>query len=416
MTRPLPLLAVVAMVVACSNPDANILKSSKQRITSPDAPAADVSAVSAGNTAYGVAELQRQATTQNVIFSPYSASLALAMLYQGSNANTQTQMATALSFPFAPARLAPAFDALDLAITGDAQGGVSISEADAAWVQKGFTVLPAYLDTLAQDYGAGVGIADFETQPQTALDDINGWASAHTHGKIPTLFAPGSIGSDTRLVLANAVYFKASWQTQFDSSKTQNATFTRLDGSTVWAPTMNQQTQLALGKGTGYQAVELPYVQGTLSMVVVKPDPGTFSSFVSGLSQTQVDAIASGLNTTLVQLALPRFTIQTSLNLATDLQALGMVDAFTPQADFSGIDGAKDLSVETVVQKAFIAVDESGTEAAAATGVGVGINAVQEPTPFSADHPFVYFIRDVQTGAVLFVGFVVDPTASSTGS
>ena len=174
---------------------------------------------------------------------------------------------------------------------------------------------------------------------------------------------------------------------------------------------MNVQTHLGYLQGTGFQAVEMPYVHGAVSMVVVLPDAGTFPAFVAGLSQGEVASISAGLKATLVQLGLPRFTARTSLDLVQDLQAFGMADAFNPAtADFSGMDGQKDLFISDVIQKAYVDVDESGTEAAAATGVSVGISAIEEPTPFNADRPFVYFIRDIQTGAVLFIGFVVDPS------
>jgi serpin B len=400
-------------VLACGpkadapNLDANILRSSRPRLYSPNAPAEDVSAVSAGNTALGLDLLKQQATGRNTFFSPYSLSLALAMAYHGANGETQRQMATALHFLFPPERLAPALDELDLTLASHAQNGTTIQVANAAWVQGGFAVLPSYLDALAEFYGAGVGVADFHANPSKAAADINSWAGGHTTGRIPQLVDPSQLTEDIRLVLANALYFKGSWKAPFDPAQTAQRSFHQLDGTQVSVPMMSVEAGFGYARGNGCDAVELPYLNGAQSMVIVLPDSGTFSTFVAGLDATKLGSILSSLSANHVRLLMPKFTVATSLNLGATLQAMGMTDAFSDHADFSGIDGSRNLSIAFVVQKAFVNVNESGTEAAAATAVGVGIISV--PMQVAIDRPFLFFIRDIETGTILFIGQVVVP-------
>lgn len=407
-----PAFGLLSSLVACgTNPDANILKSRRGRLTSPSAPAEDVLAVSAGNNALGVDLLRRQPTDQNTFFSPYSLSVALAMAYQGANGDTQQQMSTSLHFPFPPERLAPAVDKLDLAIASHAQDAAAVQIANAAWVQSGFKILDSYLDALAEFYGAGVGVTDFRN-PRKAAAEINAWASDHTAGRVRQLVDPDKLDDEVKLVLANAIYFKALWRSQFDPASTAQAPFHRLDGTQVSATTMSVDANFAYARGRGFEAVELPYLNGAHSMVIVLPDSGTFSDFIAGLDWPKLDSIFSCLSTTRIQLFMPKFTVDKRLkDLETTLQEMGMTDAFSPsRADFSGIDGRRDLSIFFVVHQAYVNVNESGTEAAAATAVGIG--TVSTVPRVAIDRPFLFFIRDLETGAVLFVGQVVSPIAT----
>jgi serpin B len=423
MTRALRLapFATLLLLPACgsgggSTPPSQ-LRSDQLRVADPVVTAGDAAQLAADNLAFGVdLHLQLRARESgNFIFSQTSVSLALAMLYGGAANATATQMAAALHFTLPPERLHPAFNALDLALTtppaGTAAAAFRLGLANSTWVQDGFTVLPAYLDLLAQNYGAGLFVENFATAPEAARGAINDWVSTQTEQMIPDLFPPGSITTDTRLVLANAVFFHGDWTRPF-SSPSPDGTFHAPTGD-VSVPLMsNHDPNAQIWSGSGWSAAALGYAGGATSMVVVVPDAGTFDAFEQGLTAGGLTAILapaqpppSGIVT------LPRFAFSTPSPLSEVLTALGMTDAFdASRADFSGLDGLRDLSVEDVIHKAVIAVDEKGTTAAAATGVSVGTAAIFLGPVLIVDRPFLFFIRHDPTGAILFQGRVVDPT------
>jgi serpin B len=348
--------------------------------------------------------------------SPASISIALAMLYGGSAGTTATEIAQALHFGLPPERLHPAFNALDLALatappTGDS-GAFRLSIANAIWGQAGFVFLPSYLDLLAQSYGAGLRLVDFAAAPEPARATINAWVSDQTNHKIPMLLPPGSIASDTRLVLTNAVYFLGDWATPFDAHSSPG-TFHAPGGDVTVAKMMSGPKHLDIWSGAGWRAAALPYVGGTTSMVVVVPEPATFDTFESGLTGDSLGAILAAASTSAQgAVTLPGFDFKTDTDLSPALEALGMPQAFdSSQADLSGIDGMRDLSVSDVLHQATIAVDEKGTEASAATGVVAGTTgAILNPLTLTVDRPFLFFIRHDPTGAILFQGRVLDPT------
>jgi serpin B len=399
------------------SPSGQELRSDKLRVNDPAVSTDDAAALSAGNLAFGVDLYGRLRATNpgNFIFSQTSISIALAMLYGGAAGNTATQMAATLHFTLAPDRLHPAFDALDLALTtppaGSDASAFQLAIANSIWAQQGFPFLPAYLDLLAQDYGAGVNTENFAAAPDPARLAINDWVSNATEGMIPDLFPAGSITTETRLVLADAVYFHGDWQQPF-SHPSANATFHAPSGDVTVPMMAPADANATIWTGAGWSAATLPYVGGTTSMVLLVPDAGTFDAFEAGLTADGLTAILAATGGGTGMLKMPKFGFATGSSLVDTLKGLGMTDAFTPGlADFSGMDGGRDLAVQAVIHKAVIAVDEQGTTAAAATGVTLGHNSVVTgPRTLVVDRPFLFFIRHDPSGAILFQGRVVDPS------
>ena len=279
------------------------------------------------------------------------------------------------------------------------------------WGHKDYQFLPEYLDTLALDYGAGMQLVDFVGDPEGARVAINDWVSDQTEGWIEDLIPPGVIDTLTRLVLTNAIYFNAAWAGPFDENQTADGSFYLLDGSEVTVPMMHHTASYGYAEGEGYRAIELPYDGHELSMVILLPAEGEFEAFEDTLDAERVDAILSDLAYGgEVALTMPKFEVESDFSLVKALSALGMPIAFSMDADFSGMDGTRDLFIGEVLHKAFITVDEAGTEAAAATAVEMQLKAApMEPIEVTVDHPFILFIRDVETGTILFVGRVVNP-------
>jgi len=375
-----------------------------------------------GNSAFAFDLYQLLAEEQagrNLFYSPYSISLALAMTYAGARGETEEQMADALRFALPQNELHPALNALDQELAQRGEGaegkdgeGFRLNIANAIWGQKDYTFRDAFLDVLAENYGAGLRVLDFAAAPEEARTMINDWVSDETEGKIENLIPRQALGPLTRLVLTNAIYFNAAWANTFEEAATQEAPFARLDGSEVTVPLMRQTESFGYAEGDGYQAVELPYDGREMSMVILLPDRERFETFENALDGQEVQRIIEDLTYRQVALSMPRFEFDSAFSLNEALRELGMPDAFSAAADFSGMTGGKDLFISDVLHKAFVSVDEEGTEAAAATAVIMAESAMPtEPVEFTADHPFVFLIRDVKTGAVLFVGRVVDPSA-----
>jgi serpin B len=396
-----------------------ILQSKLARIGSPSVPEEDLIQLAQGNNAFAIALYQKmRGGDGNLFFSPYSISLALAMAYAGARGDTEKQMAEALHFTLPQDRLHPAMNALDQEITSYAKGnnnkdqGFRLNIANALWGQEGFPFLASYLDLLAQNYGAGMRLADFVHAAETSRKMINDWVKQQTQGKITDLFPQGSIDTTTRLVLANAIYFKAAWENSFDPASTKNETFYLLNGSPTSVPMMHTkgETTYLYAQGSNYQAVGLPYANSNVMMVVLMPTSGNFADFEAGLTVTQLEGILSDMTDKPLNLAIPKFKIETELDLKSTLASLGMLDAFDKNADFSGMDGKKDLFIADVLHKAYVNVDENGTEAAAATGVVMGIMAVPAQIQnVTIDHPFLFFLFDPQTKMILFMGRMMNP-------
>lgn len=416
------LLSMTLMLTACTPPpvsaDITVAQSNKPRIANPQILPSDTEQLVNGNTAFAL-EVYRRLTGEdgNIVFSPYSISVALAMTYAGAEGNTEKQMAQALFFLLPPEKLHPAFNALDQKLNNqpkpiEGTKPFVLRISNALWGQKEYPFLAAFLDMLAENYGAGMRLLDFAADPEAARLQINQWISEQTEGKIKDLIPPGAIDVLTRLVLTNAIYFNADWQLKFDKDATYTAPFNRLDGSTVSVDMMNQEKGFRYAAMDGYQAIKLAYQNSTFSMLILVPDAGKFSQFESSLSPDELAAVLARLEYTQVNLSLPKFQYEFDFSVVETLKAMGMQDAFIPNAaDFSGMDGSRDLFITDILHKAFIAVDEAGTEAAAATAVIVGVTSMPpEAIPLVIDRPFLYLIQDDVTGTILFLGRVLDPT------
>jgi serpin B len=415
------LTGVLLMVLmGCNQPvQASELKSEKAREASPKVSQSDLDRLIEGNSAFAFNLYQvLKDKNNNLFYSPYSISEALAMTYGGAKNETEKQMAAAMQFLLEQNNLHPAFNYLDqelakrgLGAKGKDEKGFRLNIVNAIWGQKDFKFKSLYLDLLAQNYGAGLRILDFKKDAEASRQIINQWVSDQTETRIKDLLPKGSVDDLTRLVLTNAIYFNAAWKNQFEKEATSNDKFTLADGSQATVPFMHQSKMLAYTEGEGFQAVQLPYDGNEMSMVILLPELAKFKTFEAGLSGEKVAKIVQSLNSAQVDLAFPKFKIESELGLNNTLKLLGMTDAFDPgKADFSGMDGAKDLVITDVVHKAWVTVDEAGTEAAAATGVVVGLTAMPvEPKEMKIDHPFIFFIRDNQTGAILFIGRVMNP-------
>jgi serpin B len=421
------LIVTIGLIGLCWNVLAtNGDQNASQEETTPNEATADLGDLVAGNTAFAFELYQALSTgDENLFFSPYSISLALAMTYAGARSATEEQMAETLHFAaLGQDRLHPAFNALalDLASRGEdptvkKEDRFQLHVANALWGQDDYGFLPAFLDVMAENYGAGVRTADFIDAPEQAREKINRWVSDETEERIEDLLPLGSITPLTRLVLTNAIYFKATWKYRFDEG-TADDTFTLLDGSQVAVQMMQQIAEFKYVEEKGYQAVELPYVGDKLSMVILLPAADRFEKFSQELNAKQVHDILEGMkdtediqmDTESIHLYMPRFEYTSEFNLKATLTDLGMPDAFVFEgADFSDMDGSRELFIGDVFHKAFVSVDENGTE-------GGGATAVPMPCALSTkvklDHPFIFLIRDIETGTILFIGRVLDPTGT----
>jgi serpin B len=349
----------------------------------------------------------------NLFFSPYSISAALAMTYAGARGETAAQMANVLHLPSDRVQRGGSFASLarDFALA-TAQGKVTFDIANALWGQKGFPFLPEYLSLISSDYGGRLTETDFQHEPESARSTINRWVEEMTHGKIVELIPPGEIKGDARLVLTNAIYFKGTWSQAFPREHTRNAPFITSDGSRIEVPTMARKGTFGYFGGEGFQALELPYEGGEISMVVFLPtEIEGLAQFERSVTLSKLEAWLQKLHPQDIWVHLPRFTISSpSSKLGPVLSAMGMTDAFTAKADFSGMDGQKDVFLQEVFHKAFVEVNEEGTEAAAATGAVVALKSSPSPVPeFRADHPFMFLIRHNPTNCILFMGRLAKP-------
>lgn len=395
-----------------------LVQSDKGRIENPQVSDVELKSLATGNSAFAF-DLYRQLSGQdgNLFYSPYSISLAMAMTFAGARSETEAQIAETLHFDLPQASLHPVFNAVSQKLEGRAQSasqkgepGFTLNIANSLWGQADFEFQIEFLDLLAENYGAGMREVDF-AQSEQARQLINDWVVDETEEKIKDLIPEGALNELTRLVLANAIYFKAAWQEQFEEGFTSKEDFTLLSGERVKVDLMRQSKGFAYANGEGYQVVELPYAGESAAMVILVPDEGRFEEFEAALNAKTVEDIILSLEVKQIDLSMPKFRVESSFNLNETLSALGMPDAFSvAQADFSGMTGKPDLYISSVVHKAFVDVNEEGTEAAAATGVVMGLKSMPvESIPLRIDRPFIFLIRDRATGTILFMGRVLDP-------
>jgi serpin B len=415
------------------------------------APATDDGAAAGTDiNAFGLELMRHLSPKGNLVFSPTSIALALAMVEPGARGETLAQLdrllnglgsdnagaeLTALQKDLTGCNIytngvgSPYFVYPDDTSTPDPGETVNpaflidpsqpiidqLSIANQVFFQNGMSVDRAYLDTLSSRFGAGAGLLNFAADPEAARQTINKWASDRTSGLIPEILQPGDVSESTRFELLSAIYLKTHWLEPFDPAKTRSRPFYRANGSSVKVPTMAiTLDEAAYAAGSGWRAISLPN-QNSTSMIVVMPTD--MSAYLAGLTAAKLSALlpAGGLVSDYVaDLTLPKFSMKTRTDLAATLSAMGAPDAFdSSKADFSGIDGQHDLSLASVIHQARIDVDEKGETAAAVTDVGGrgGAGPVTYVT-FHIDHPFLYFIRDNTSGTILFMGRVDDPSLS----
>ena len=345
---------------------------------------------------------------ESVICSPFSVRTILALAAAGADGATRGEMVSALKLPGTPEEADAALKALMAQL--DAPQGYSLRVANALWVMRGFPLLPEFVTRAKTRYSAEARECDFGGDPAGSRTTINRWVESQTNDKIKDLIPDGALTPDTRLVLTNAVYFKADWVTPFPKGRTAPGPFTRADGSTRLVPLMHLGAELSArdDPAEDFQAVRLPYKGGQASMILLVPrKPGGLAALEASLSADRFAATLAGLKPYQVELTLPKFRAEFEATLNEPLQALGMKSAFTRAADFSKLTSAAELAISLVVHKAFIEVNETGTEAAAATGAVMTRTSAPVPRPplaIRADRPFAYALLHEPTGRVLFWG------------
>jgi serpin B len=416
--RIIILLTLVSILIsACVRTSAGVAQSNRAREKNPDINEADLQSLVDGNNVFAIELYQSlRSESGNLILSPFSISLALAMTYSGARNETESQMAEVLNFS-GQDQTHTAFNALDLALEDNPltldkdQEPMQLNIANSVWAEQTFTFLPDFLDTLSINYGVAMYLLDFINQAEPSRLEINNWVSDKTEDKINNLLPEGTINPATKMVLVNAIYFKADWLDPFDADDTHDRDFKLLDGSTVTVPLMGQRMNILYAQRDGYAIAELPYAGESAVMTLVVPDEGRFEEIEAQLSHAMVQEALAGLSMADVAVTLPKFEYESAFLLSDALTALGMPLAFDEdQADFSGMTNEQDLFISDVIHKAFVAVDEKGTEAAAATAaIMEGATAMITENTLYIDRPFIYMIRDTETGQIIFIGRVVNP-------
>jgi serpin B len=374
---------------------------------------ADLAALVSENSAFALSlYAQLKKGDDNIFFSPTSISAALAMTYAGARGETANQMARVLHFQ--PAALHSAFRAIlnDLATRGRDNGEV-LTIANALWGQQGYPFRPEFVELVSKSYHARHESLDFAGHPEQARLTINAWIEKETRNKIADMLAPGVITADTRLVLTNAVYFKGAWSHAFVKGATHEETFWRHGREAISVPLMHQKHDYRYADAPGVQILELPY-RKHLSLVILLPrNRAGIGAVEQSLTAEGIEQWLGKLRTNEVDLSLPRFKVTAVMNLNERLSQLGMPLAFSDNADFSGISEKEGLKISDVIHKAYVDINEEGTEAAASTAVMVTPTMARinphPPVVFRADHPFVFMIRDPDRASILFLGRLTDP-------
>lgn len=350
----------------------------------------------------------------NLFLSPYSIAAALRMTASGARGETEADMQATLHTAGLTGGVHTAGARLRRQVEADAAAGTNeLDIANALWIQHGADIRPDFQDLMETRYEAGIRAVDFAREPDRAAAEINRWVSRATQGRIPDLVPPGAVGPMTRLILANAIYFKGLWATPFDKADTVSAPFHTPDGQEMETPFMHNKLRAGFSRSDRLDLLELPYAGDHLSMAILLPRGQSLADLESSLTPDGLAARLKEVRRREVDVYLPRFRITTRFSLAGTLQTLGMKRPFSRKADFSGMSRSMDLFLSDVIHKAFVEIDEKGTEAAAATAVTVVTTALRPPPPvFRADRPFLFLIRHRPTGAILFLGRLENPQRS----
>jgi serpin B len=357
----------------------------------------------------------------NLFFSPFSISSALAITYEGAKGKTADEIRSVFYFPANDTTRRGGFLGLNAGInSGDPS--YSLRTANALWAEKSYPFLTEYVSTAEHDYGAKTTNLDFVSHPDESRVTINTWVEDKTEDKIKDLIPAGVIDPTTRLVITNAIYFKGDWVKQFDKTKTTDTEFRTAPGKTVTVPMMQRTDEDAVylyAENGNLQMLSMPYEHTTgkkLSMVVLLPREDNLTTTEALLNADTLSALQQSAESRRVKVYFPKYTLKTKYSLPRTLGAMGMPTAFTGNADFSGMDGTTNLLISDVIHQAFVDVNEEGTEAAAATAVVMKLAAAPanpDPIPvFRADHPFIFLIQDDETGSILFMGRVINPVGS----
>lgn len=405
-----------------SDGETGYVKSNLERETSPQVDSRLLANLAMDNSAFALSFFNEiRAGNENIIFSPLSLSLALSMTMAGAEDSTETSMMEALQFTLPEQDVHPAFNAVLLAIEASENKTSQESEgtnfqlniANSIWGQAGYDFKEEFLNTLATNYGAGIYNVDYKNNPENARKAINGWVAEETEDKIQDLIPQGAIDSLTRLVLANAIYFNGSWRFPFNENATEKAPFSLLDGSQVTVDMMSLTGEnLHYFQCENFQAVQLPYLSSDFVMTLFVPDSGAYQEFEEDLNLATINEILLAMSFVRVDLRMPKFDFESTIDTKAALKALGMSEAFDMEAaDFSGISEPKELYITDVLHKATITVDEEGTESAAATAVIIGMKSApsEEPISLVIDRPFLFFIQHIPTKTILFMGRVTQP-------
>lgn len=378
-----------------------------------DVPPADVAERTKSNNAFGLALYTKLSGEKgDLFFAPASLSTALAMTYAGARGATADEMAKALRITLEPERLHRAFGAWVRDLSGSTKtAGVELRASNRLWGQKGYEFLSPFVTLLNDRYGAGFEELDFLGNAEASRAAINQWTQSKTEDKIKDLLAPGVIKPNTKLVLTNAIYFKGAWESRFKKEDTATEPFLADGKRKTNVPMMHQSGAFRYAERDGVQCLEMPYAGRSIAMDLLLPaTPTGLGDLEKKLSVESLSGFIDALTAVKIEVAVPRFKVEREVELSSALKAMGMTSAFGAKADFSGMSGKGDLFLSAVVHKAYADVNEEGTEAAAATAViATRKNGHSKPKSFKADHPFVLVIRDVGTGAILFLGRVTAP-------
>jgi len=406
--------------------DTKLVSSGYTRNQNPDVTPAEVEEQVRANTDFAVDLFQYLVqSNDNLFFSPYSISVALAMTYAGAEGQAKTDMASVLHFNLPDEKLHPVFNKLDLDImaqsgkpAGPDQQPFTLRGANSLWLQDGFTFRDTFIKPVAENYGSGIGIVDFTNDPEGAAKSVNDWIAGQTNDRIKDMLKAENLREGTFLLLVNAIYFMAEWNSMFEESATRDDPFHLLDGSETTVKMMHQTQWFDYAEGENWQAAKLPYSDGEASMVIILPREGEYTNVEMSLDGNKIRSILDGMSMAEVILSMPKFGMENMLSLRPVLIDMGMGSAFMDgfQSMISeGVEGP--VFIGDVLHKAFIKVDEKGTEAAAATIVMMVTESTMEeepePVEFTADRPFIFLIVEHSTNTILFMGRVLDPSESS---
>lgn len=391
-----------------------------QQIKPPKIPA-EALQVAKSTNAFALEFYKEMPTEDNFSFSPYSISSAFAMVYNGSKGSTQKEISTIFHYPTSIEEMNKGWEWLNKYFTfypSNASEDVRLSAANSLWVQSNFPILPSFRDAMGKYFKGAFRFVDFKAQTETSRATINAWVKQNTFGKIVDILSSEAIDSSTRMILISALYMKAKWKNPFDSRLTHQQPFFTQDGNVQTVLSMTQTAYFPYGDTPEVALLEMPYIPSRpdgpqLSLLIILPHQKEgLSELEKNLSAEKFQEWVRLLQNTRMLVTLPKFKALSSFELNDAFKRVGMGLPFTDQADFSGMTGVRGLKIGHILHKIYVSMDETGSEAAAATAIGMNVTSVADPKPpvlFEVDHPFIYIIFEKTTGMILFMGKVMDP-------